>query len=177
MADSPTPATRATTGTLAQSTPSWTLNLPLWGEKYWRGRIGELGSMRRLFQTDNVVKRVCSYLPLIKERHRCLTFLRLRVACRAFLWNVTRSIANRAMSHLKMADKDPKGCRQAEKIRDSGCLSQFLLPLRSRNIFRSGLWYDESTGRPMGMTQDYWDQAGRLHRKLGWTEDKVHLML
>ena len=81
------------------------------------------------------------------------------------------------MLHLTLADKDPKGCRQAEQIRGSGCLSQFLLPLRCRDVFRGGLWVDESTGRPMGMTADYWDQAVRLHRKLGWTEDKVHLML
>ena len=120
-----------------------------------------------LFGRLSIAREICAWLPLIKARHRAHTFLRLRVACRGLLENVTAQIARRCVLHFKMKSSDAVGNIQARRIHESGCLIQFLVSFAKRQWLLGGLERSNS-GLPEGMSQRYFDKAVKQHGVLGW---------
>ncbi len=129
----------------------------------------------QVFRHSLTVALICESLPLIRVRHRCLTFLRLRVVCRGLLVNVTYSMGKRCCIYIGRKAKDPVGWSQATRILHSGCLNQFLVHW-TQGPSPCSLWRDTgSTGLPMGMKQAYFDDAVRKYGKLGWCNGRFVL--
>ena len=128
----------------------------------------------QVFHHRLIVTLLCESLPLIQARHRCLTFLRLRVVCRGLLVNVTFSMGKRCCMHIGRKAKDPVGWSQAVRILHSGCLNQFLVHWTQRRT-PGGLWRDTTTGLPLAMKQAYFDMAVRKYGKLGWDNGRFVL--
>ena len=124
-------------------------------------------------------RNICSYLPLIKVRHPCFTFLRLRVICRSVLSAVTMQMARRIILYREPAEvgmgtaagsavtstelarltRSPTFYQQAKRMKDSGFLFQCWLPAsrrpEQRLLHRKRLLLEVATGRPRGMTAEY----------------------
>ena len=100
-------------------------------------------------------RNICSYLPLIKVRHPCFTFLRLRVICRRVLSAVTVQMAWRIILYSPVTH----GYQQAKRMKDSGFLFQCWLPAsrrpEQRLLHRKRLLLEVVTGTPEGMTAEY----------------------
>ena len=100
-------------------------------------------------------RNICAYLPLIKVRHPCFTFLRLRVICRRVLSAVTVQMAWRIILYSPVTH----GYQQAKRMKDSGFLFQCWLPAsrrpEQRLLHRKRLLLEVATERPRGMTAEY----------------------
>ena len=95
--------------------------------------------MGPLFATDSGARQVCSYVLVMIERHRSITLLALRVACRAVLFGVTKAVGSRAILHLKFAEGVLARPRQADPhmypVRRWACQKQKLLPAEGWETF------------------------------------------
>ena len=135
---------------------------------------GKMADMGSLFGRVSIARTICSWLPLMKARHRAHTFLRLRVACQGLLENVTKNIAHRCVLHFQMKLIDLEGDKQAVRVRESGFLLLCLVPFAKRRSLVGGLQRD-SLGLPEGMSQAYFDLAVKQHGVLGWRDGRLAL--
>ena len=122
---------------------------------------------------------ICAFLPLIKARHRLFTFLRLRCVCHQTVPLITSQCCHRCILYWHALKGDGEGCEQATRIMDSGCLYQFMVRasavLKIHSVHGARLMIDEATGIPLGMTQEYFDEAVERHGTLGWCDGQLHL--
>ena len=118
-----------------------------------------------------VAQVICLFLPHgMRPTCKLLTFLNLRLTCRAALPPVTGQMAYRVV--LLMRHRVSEIVKTAKKVKDSGFLLQCWMP--GQPLQR--LAWDRRTGIPKGMSQEWWDANQQLKRLVGWTvEGKLEL--
>ena len=124
-----------------------------------------------LLKRTPIRKLVCGLLPMMKARHPCLTFLRLRVVCREMLPWIVGTMAWRIILYRK----GMPGFEQAQRLERSGFLKQCWYPCGSRcRLQPRWLEYDQRTGIPLGMSQRYFDNA-HVPGGFGWRHGRLFL--
>jgi hypothetical protein len=131
--------------------------------------------------THHMVK----FLPHMKARHPLYPLLVLRATCRRMIKPCIIAMAQRSVFlrfHRQIVLSEQQST-QNFRMRDSGFLCQAWVPLpwnKWRNeLQRNGLLFDGNTCRPMGMTQEHWDnlweRCGKCSANIGWVNGKLML--
>ena len=137
------------------------------------------------------------FFPQMKVRHPLYPLMVLRATCRGMIKLCLGAMAhqsnflrglhvkrlrglhrNQAVPWLELSDRQ---WAQLERLRCSGFLCQAWRPISGMPEFQyklqcKGLLFDSRTGRPVLMTQEYWEQLWqRCGRNFGWVDSKLML--
>ena len=146
----------------------------------------ELNYLSKNLCTHDLVK----FLPHMKARHPLHTLLVLRATCRTMIQPCVIAMVHRinflrSLSRHRQIMLSVQQTSQLSRIMDSGFLFQSWLPSLFAStkwrhpLKRKGLLFDGDTDRPMGMTQEHWDnlweRCGKCSANIGWVNGKLML--
>ena len=101
--------------------------------------------------------------------------MRLRAVSREMCLHTTGCLFVDRLNALCTDERRPRKAQQdvlswCKHVRDSGFIWQLFPALSARG--RDMLIYDATTGRPRGMTQEYFDKCQRQNLRLGWFREQ-----
>ena len=134
--------------------------------------IGIMNILRR----SDIARHFGTIIPhSLAPRCKIGVFLRLRVVSREMCLHTSEYLFVDRFNALCTDERRPRKAQEGvmswcNHIRDSGFIWQLFPALSARR--RDMLIYDARTGRPRGMTQEYFDKCQSQHLRLGWFREQ-----